>query len=215
MARVAEHRASVRAEMSVLPNLVWNHTTSRGPRGTHPLDLVVVHRWGVRYISPGQEAKSYEGVVNYFDNPQNKASAHVVYPGSVFPAPGQATQMVAWGEYAWAEAAYNPVATDVESADAIWLGQDDAGLAQLARIVAFLLASGGGLHKPFDGHELPALWSTRRGVCRHADLGQAGGGHTACPTTDLALWRHFVKLVQNEYLDGQTDNPFRFVWGRK
>lgn len=198
--------------MTVLPELTWTRSPNYGRRGNHPLDLVVVHRWGVRYINEGAEAKTYDGVVNYFTSPLHKVSAHIVYPGSAVP--NEATQMVAWNAYAWAEAAYNPVATDVESADAIWLGQDDPGFKQLARIVAFLLATGGGLHRPFDGHELPALWSTRRGVCRHADLGQAGGGHTACPTTDLNLWRRFVKSVQAEYEAGQTDNPFRFTWGR-
>lgn len=181
-----------------LPILDWHPTEARGDRHGHPVDLVVVHRWGVRYTTEPAEAKTYEGVINFFSNPANQASAHVVYPGSAVP--GKATQMVRWHDYAWTEAAYNPVSDEVESADAIWLGQDEDGFRQLARIVAFLLTRRG----------LPPLWSHRRGFCRHADLGQAGGGHLACPTTDLALWRRFVRAVQAEHSRG----GFRNSWGR-
>lgn len=182
----------------VLPALSWLPTGACGDRRGHPVELVVVHRWGVRYTSEQAEAASYHGVVGYFRDPAHQASAHVVYPGSAVP--GQATQMVRWSDYAWAEAAYNPAAQDVESADAIWLGHDPDGFAQLARIVAYLLQMEG----------LPPVWSSRRGFCRHADLGAAGGGHTACPTTDLTVWRAFIRRVQLEADRGE----FRPSWGR-
>jgi hypothetical protein len=159
---------------------------------------VVVHRWGVRFVDEPAEAVDYTGVINFFLNPTNQASAHVVFPGSAVP--GEASQMVAWGDMAWAEAAYNPAADDIESADAIWLEADPAGLAVLARIVADRLRR----------RALPAVWSTREGFCRHADLGAAGGGHLECPTTDLTLWRHFVSLVQAEHQRG----GFLPGWGR-
>lgn len=184
--------------MAHLPHLVWHPTAASGTRNGHPVNLVVVHRWGVRYTTEPEEAKTYEGVVNYFSNPANRASAHIVYPGSAVP--DHATQMVAWEHMAWAEAAYNPDADDIESADAIWLGHDPDGLDQLARIVAYRLHKRG----------LPAVWSTRHGVCRHADLGAAGGGHLECPTTDLNVWRHFVGKVQHELAVG----GFRDTWGR-
>jgi hypothetical protein len=128
----------------------------------------------------------------------HEASAHIVFPGSAVP--GEATQMVAWADYGWAEAAYNPDADEIESADAIWLGKDPHGLAVLARIVAYRLHIRG----------LPPVWSTRQGFCRHADLGAAGGGHTSCPTTDLAYWKHFIGMVQFEHHRGE----FRWQWGR-
>lgn len=182
----------------VLPKVRWHPTAASGPRHGHPVNLVVLHRWGVRYIDESHEAKSYDGVINYFSNPANQASAHIVFPGSAVP--GEATQMVAWSDYAWAEAAYNPDADEVESADAIWLGKDPVGMAVLARIIAYRLHARG----------LPPVWSTRQGFCRHADLGAAGGGHTSCPTTDLKLWRHFVGMVQYEHHRGE----FRPNWGR-
>lgn len=182
----------------VLPELRWNPTAACSSRHGHPVELVVVHRWGVRYTSIDEERNSYHGVQNYFRDPSHKVSAHVVFPGSAVP--GEAAQMVAWNDMAWAEAAYNPVADEVESADAIWLGHDPEGMAVLARIVAFRLHVRG----------LPPVWSSRRGFCRHADLGAAGGGHTSCPTTNLNVWRHFVSLVKHEAARG----GFRKSWGR-
>lgn len=191
--------------MTHLPTLSWHPTTAYGQRHGATTDLVVVHRWGVRYTTEPAEAKSYAGVISYFQNPANRASAHIVYPGSA--APDEAVQMIEWRNYAWAEAAYNPTSVEVESADAIWTRQtdsaivdDEAGFAQLARIVAAML----------HYHGLPAVWSHRRGFCRHADLGYAGGGHLECPTTDLVLWRRFVRTVQAEHERG----GFRATWGR-
>lgn len=181
----------------VLPDLTWKPTTACGQRHGAEIELVVMHRWGVKFVSEPAEAVTYEGVVHYFQNPANRASAHVVYPGS---ATEGATQMVRWSDYAWTEAAYNPVSVEVEAADAVWLGQDEDGFRQLARIAAAML----------HYHDLPAVWSHRRGLCRHADLGAAGGGHPYCPTTDLALWRRFVGLVQAEHRHG----GFRPSWGR-
>lgn len=184
--------------MAELPELHWVPTQAEGSRGGSKVQHVVVHRWGDRVRTPNQEAAEYLGVVRFFLNPDNRASAHIVFPGSA--ALGKATQMVAWDRMAWAEAAYNPTSDDIESADNIWLGHDPQGLAVLARIVAFRL------HK----HGLPAVWSHERGFCRHADLGMAGGGHTECPTTDIAVWRHFARLVQAEHQRG----GFRHRWGR-
>lgn len=188
----------------VLPELHWNPTTAYSPRHGSQVELVVVHRWGVRYTSEPAEAHSYVGVVDYFKNPANRASAHVVFPGSAVPE--HATQMISWDHMAWAEEAYNPIADEIESADACWtrradgVVEDVTGLKVLARIVADRLLRRG----------LPPVWSHRRGFCRHADLGAAGGGHLECPTTDIALWRNFVVMVQREHERG----GFRETWGR-
>lgn len=188
----------------VLPDLEWHPTTAYSPRHGAAVEIIVVHRWGVRYTTEPAEAQSYAGVIAYFKNPANRASAHVVYPGSAVP--GHAAQMVSWDHLAWAEAAYNAEADEIESADACWTGgehgepADLTGLHVLARIVAYRLHKRG----------LPPVWSHRRGFCRHADLGAAGGGHLECPTTDLNLWRRFVGMVQHEHERG----GFRASWGR-
>ena len=181
----------------ILPKLSTNLTRAHQSRGGEEVTRVVVHRWGVTYTDEKHEAASYYGVVNFFANPANKASAHIVFPGSALP--GRATQMVRWEDAAWAEAAYNNSSDDIESADAIWLGHDPRGFQTLARCVAMRLHVRG----------LPALWSAERGFCRHAELGAAGGGHTACPTTDTALWHHFVSAVVYEHSRG----GFRPSWG--
>ena len=183
----------------VLPALEFKQSPNYGSREGKSVDLVVVHRWGASSVpvSEGEEKISYGGVISWFSNPSAQVSAHIVFPGSAVP--GQATQMVKWGDMAWAEETYNPVSDEIESADDIWIGKDVAGMAVLARIVAFRL----------HVRDLPAVWSTEKGFCRHADLGAAGGGHTECPTTDTTLWEHFVSLVQAEAKRG----GFRPSWG--
>lgn len=186
------------------PRLLWRPSDGRGDRHGATVRHVVVHRWGDRWPDARGEAAVYHGVVNYLAaGVRNNASAHIVFPGSAVP--GEATQLVRWSDYAWAEAAYNPTSDEIESADALWVPDahgryDDAGLAVLARIVAFRLWVRG----------LPAVWSHDRGFCRHADLGSAGGGHTQCPTTDLTRWKLFVRHVQHESARG----GFLRRWGR-
>lgn len=180
-------------------------TASHSSRNGAKVRLVVVHRWGVPYINMAAEARSYQGVINWFKDPKNQVSAHIVFPGSAVP--GEATQMVKRADKAWAEGFYNPVSMDIESDDAIWLGKDPQGMRVLARIVAFEL------HQ----YDLPALWvrgqavlNGASGFCRHADLGSAGGGHTMCPTTDISIWYEFVRMVKDETVRGD----FRKVWDK-
>lgn len=182
----------------VLPKLDWTPTEACGSRGGEKVVRVVLHRWGVAYTGPVAEANSYRGVIREFLNPANQASAHVVLPGSAVL--GKATQMVPWSKKAWTEASYNPSSVEIECADAIWLGNDPHGLQVAARITAFLL------HK----YDLPPRWA-KDGFCRHADLGVAGGGHTQCPTTNLAVWKTFTRMVQFEAKRG----GFLKNWGKE
>lgn len=183
---------------AILPELTWTPTTACGPRNGSRVRRVVVHRWGDRFTDEPAEARTYHGVIRYFQNRDNGASSHLVYGGSI--GADNCTQMVRWSDYAWTEASYNPTSVEVESADLIWEGSDHAGALQLARIVAYLLHANG----------LPPVWSHDRGFCRHADLGAAGGGHTACPTTDIRQWRAFCSMVNAAHARG----GFREKWGR-
>lgn len=198
----------------VLPDLHWSPSGGYGHRHGSQIRHIVAHRWGEKIpVSEIAEDNTYHGVVRFLQDPSHSASAHVVFPGSI--EPGKAAQLVRWGDYAWTEAAYNATSCEVESADAIWVKDehgvyDEAGFEVLARIVAWLLATGGGLHDPRQ-KVLPPVWSHDRGFCRHADLGQAGGGHTQCPTTDLARWRRFCGRVQYHYHLG----GFRLTWGER
>jgi hypothetical protein len=187
-----------------LPELKQETTHNCSSRNGTKIRLVVIHRWGVRFTDEQAEARSYQGVINWFKNPKSQVSAHVVYPGSAVP--GEATQMVPWHQKAWAEAYYNPDSVEVESADAIWLGHDPAGFHQLAHIAAYLLH-----HYHLPAHALqPGAVATGSGFCRHADLGALGGNHTSCPTTDWHLWGAFAELVRSELMRG----GFRAMWGK-
>lgn len=182
----------------VLPELEWRPTTACADRRGAQVRRVAVHRWGDKFSDEPAEARTFEGVVRYFENRANGASSHLVYAGSI--GGPNCVQMVRWSDYAWTEAAFNPSSVEVESADLIWEGSDHAGAWQLARIVAYLL----------HAYSLPPVWSHDHGFCRHADLGAAGGGHTACPTTSIVQWRQFVSMVQREHARG----GFRAKWGR-
>lgn len=185
----------------VLPKLIWDPTAASSSRNGHEVDLVVVHRWGVRVSSTENEENTAKGVVNYFKDVRNNASAHVVYGGSFG---NYAYQMVAWADLAWGEAAFNPYADEIESSDAIWSEKDESGLHTLASMVAARL-----LYR-----NLPPVWSDRKGFCRHADLGIPGGGHLECPTTNLVLWRRFVRIVQSSYQDLTMAGLPYHGWGR-
>lgn len=182
----------------VLPNIKWEPTNNKGNRNGAVVSHVVLHTWGVAYKDETAEAASYHGVINYFKQASSQASAHFVYPGSAVE--NEITQMVDYAHYAWTEAAYNPTSVEIECADAIWLGHDPAGFEQLAHIVGFLL----------HHYRLPAVWSHSRGFCRHGDLGMAGGGHLACPTTNMNRWKQFASRVEWNFNKG----GYRKTWGR-
>ena len=183
----------------VLPALTWvpspNFYPGAEDRG---VARIVLHRWASPLGTNAETKVHYEGVINLFKTTSSQVSSHVVFPGSADP--GKATQMVAWKDSAWTEMEYNTTSISIESADNIWFGKDDVGMQVLARCVGFLLKK----------HNLPAIYSIEKGFCRHADLGQAGGGHTQCPTTDMAVWDNFVKRVQAEFARG----GYRKTWGR-
>jgi len=192
--------------MSHLPHLDIVPTRAQSSRFGTPIRKVWLHRWGVKYTNKHGEALSYQGVIREFQNPANEASSHLVYPGSAVP--NHCTQMVPYARKSWTESFFNRSGISIESADAIWLGFDPEGFAQLARITAWLL------HHfripPVWVHAPGFLFDPRRGFCRHADGGGRAGGHTQCPTTDLGLWHQFEGRVQAETARGK----FRPVWGR-
>jgi len=179
-----------------LPTLDQHLTGNSSSRFGAPIQKVWVHRWS---------GGTFGGVESWFENPSSQASSHIVYAGEVGRDKGRCAQMVPYSRKAWTEAFYNRTGLSIECADAIWLGHDPGGFARAARIVAFLLHNNG----------LPANWIhgltfARKGFLRHADGGQLAGGHTACPTTDLALWEQFVGRVKGELAHGK----FRNSWGR-
>lgn len=183
----------------VLPDLHYEMTQARSSRFGSPTEIVWEHRWGTRDVVH----ENIDGVINEFLDPHNSASAHIVYGGEVGKNAGQCVQMVPLQMAAWTQAGFNSSGVSIESADPLWLGNDPDGFAVLARMTAWLLHRLG----------LPARWITgpsiyTRGFSRHADGGQEGGGHTACPTTDLQLFGQFAERVTAELKLG----GFRSLW---
>ena len=172
------------------PPLAWRASPNCSSRNGIRPHLIFVHTWG---------GGSFDSVTAWLCNPQpehpeRRVSAHVVYGGT-----DQATQLVRWSDKAWTESTLNPVGISVESADAIWNGHDPEGFAQLARLVALLC------HLHLDGCRYvtaQGIVAGMAGFTRHADAGALGGGHTSCPTADLALWRQFAGRVVAEYRYG-------------
>lgn len=183
----------------VLPTLLNHASPNFSSRRGARVHLVVAHR----------PVGSYQGSIDFLCEPTvwnpdgtvksgPGASAHVITkPGGM-----EATQLVGWDSKAWACEAFNSFSDNIEFNDEMWVGKDPHGLAVAARIVAFRCHVRG----------IPPVWTkqphTSPGVCRHYDLGIAGGGHTD-PTEDTAIWHHFMDMVRAEAARG----GFRPEWG--
>lgn len=191
---------------TTLPKLEWHPTLACSARrpGSH-IAMVVVHRWGVA----DWQHERIDGVVRYFKDPAHQVSSHLVYAGEQGPDRGRCVQMVALADKAWTEAAFNSVGVSIESSDRIWLAGDDAGLARLARITAYLLHR---FKLPAVDLETAKQVLNGRGFTRHGALGANGGGHPFCPTSSPRdpRWRRFATLVEQETARG----GFRRSWAR-
>lgn len=172
----------------VLPELVQHPSPNQSSRRGEKVHLIVCHR----------PVGSYLGSISTLCNPAAEASAHVITK----PGGQEATQLVPWGEKAWACKALNAFSDNIEFNDEMWVGKDPVGLAVAARIVAFRCKARG----------IPPVWTrdplNTPGICRHYDLGVAGGGHTD-PTLVVLTWTRFVASVKAEYDRG----GFRPSWG--
>jgi hypothetical protein len=181
-----------------LPELTPARSPNVSSRHGAHVRRIWIHAWG---------GGDFAGVCSWLRNPRSRASSHVVYAGEIGAAGGSCAQLVAFADKAWTEAAFNATGISIESADAIWHGKDPDGFARLARIAAFLMHS----------HALPMQWvrgedlfvHDAKGISRHADGGELAGGHTACPTPDLELWKQFLGRTRDELAHG----GFRHSWG--
>lgn len=173
----------------VLPELHWRESPNLSPRGGARVRLLVWH----------ETAGPYEGSVSWLCNPKAQASAHLVLREDGLDA----TQLVPLHEKAWHAAAFNPQSIGVEHANVTAKGYaTEQQLRVSARIFGWLC-----LH-----YNVPPRWSRHggeAGVCRHADLGAAGGGHTQCGPS-LEGWHRFLELLHHELARG----GYRDEWAR-
>lgn len=151
----------------------WNFSSRNGRK----VDLIVVHDC----------EGSYAGSIGWFAQRQSQVSAHLVLRDDG----GEATQMVDFDAKAWHAVAFNSRSIGLEMAGFSKKGFEAAEWQVAANIVAYLLRR----------FSIPCQWSQHGdgpGFCSHYDLGKAGGGHSD-PTTDSAVWTHFVGLVSAAY----------------
>lgn len=174
---------------AVLPPLAQRHSPNQSSRHGTKISLLVWH----------ETAGPYAGSVAWLCNPAAQASAHLVVREDGL----EATQLVPLSAKAWHAAAYNPQSIGVEHANTTAKGYATRQQLEVsARIFGWLC-----LH--FD---IPPRWSragATPGVCRHMDLGQAGGGHTQCGP-NLDGWRLFLELLHAEVERG----GYRPDWAR-
>jgi hypothetical protein len=173
-----------------LPNLRHHPSPNQSARLIVPY-LIVVHRPVASFASAERT------LTDDTRPPKERVSAHVLTDSN-----REAVQLVPWDRKAWTCELFNSASYNLEIDDDAWNGSDPAALATAARIVAFLNKR----------TAIPPVWTHHPhrdpGVCRHFDLGRAGGGHTD-PTTDDERWRHFIAMVRVEYDRG----GFRPTWG--
>ena len=162
-----------------LPDMAWCASPNYSSRGGAKVRLVVVHD------CEGSE----QGSISWFAQARSRVSAH-----AVLSADGKRlTRMVDWQNKAWHCCNLNPVSDGIEMPGFAAKGFDNIEWQAMANVIAWRLKARG----------LPPVWAQRgegEGFCSHHDLGAAGGGHFD-PTTDSAVWAHFVSLVQAAYVD--------------
>lgn len=165
------------SDAQVLPPLVQKRTPNRSSRNGSKVDLIVWH----------ETAGSYDGSISWLCNPVSDASAHLVVREDGL----QATQLVPLFEKAWHAAAFNSRAIGVEHANITAKGYaTEKQLRVSARIFGWLCLE----------YAVPPRWSrdgSSPGVCRHSDLGAAGGGHTQCGMSDVDFGR-FLEMLHDE-----------------
>lgn len=171
----------------VLPPLEERRSPNYSSRHGERIRLLVWH----------ETAGAYAGAVSWLCNPAAQASAHLVVREDGL----EATQLVPLAQKAWHAAAFNPQSIGVEHANVLARGySSERQLEVSARIFGWLC-----LH-----YSIPPRWSRdgqEPGVCRHRDLGQAGGGHLQCGP-DLPGWLHFLELLHAEIERGD----YRPAW---
>ena len=171
----------------VLPKLIQTPSPNQSSRrGVQP-SLVVWH----------ETAGAYNGACSWLCNPDANASAHLV----VREDGKEATQLVHIADKAWHAVAFNSQGIGIEHANVTPKGYSTEKQLQVsARIFGWFCVT----------YKIPPRWSRdgrAPGVCRHLDLGAAGGGHTQCGPGDED-WQRFLELLGKEIERG----GFRKTW---
>jgi N-acetyl-anhydromuramyl-L-alanine amidase AmpD len=173
----------------VLPPLVWKRSPNVSSRNGVAVNLLVWH----------ETAGSYRSAVSWLCNPAARASAHLVVREDGL----EATQLVKLADKAWTQADFNPRAIGIEHANVTAKGYaTEQQLRVSARIFGWFCLK----------YAIPPRWARAglgSGICRHSDLGAAGGGHTLCGMADYDFGR-FMEMVGDEIARGD----YLTTWAR-
>lgn len=177
------------SEPIILPVLTARNSPNQSSRNGERVRLLVWH----------ETAGPYAGSVAWLCNPAADASAHLVIREDGL----EATQLVHLARKAWHAAAFNGASVGVEHANTTAKGYaTEHQLRVSARVFGWLC-----LH-----YGIPPRWARGgegHGVCRHLDLGAAGGGHTQCGP-GAHDWERFLVMLHHEVQRGD----YRPTWAR-
>lgn len=140
-------------------------------RGGTAVRLIVLHT--------AEGALSYQELGNYFANPASGVSSHV----GIDDTPGVIGEYVPRdGGKAWTAAAANPYSTQAElCAFAAWSPEEwQLHPQMLANTAAWVAEEAAHFGIPIVALTPEQAQGGAAGVCQHADLGSAGGGHWDC-----------------------------------
>jgi hypothetical protein len=150
---------------------VWIASPNYSGRGGSPVRLIILHT--------AEGALSYQSLGNYFASTASGVSSHV----GIDDTPGTVGEYVARGQKAWTQGNANPYSVAAElCAFAAWTPADWSAHPQmLANTAAWVAEEAAAFGIPLVAlSESQAQDGHSRGVCQHADLGAAGGGHWDC-----------------------------------
>lgn len=156
-AQIAQAKASALPKPTVQVRANVVNQSSRG--GVKPA-IIVLHSTESSN-QPGLQDLS--SLVAWFNNPKAQASSHLVVD-----AEGNTARCVPDAQKAWTEAAFNPQGLSIEMIGRA--AQTEWPEAQVLKVAAHVRLWA-------KTYGIPLVHSTAHGVCFHADLGAAGGGH--------------------------------------
>lgn len=176
----------------ILSPLRWQHSPNFSTRAGTKIDLLVYHESAGHYLGDidwlcTPTVRDRHGKV--VSGPDASACAIVREDG------GETTQIVRMADKAWTQGAFNPRAIGVEHSNLTAKGYaTEAQLRESARLYAWLSWK----------HSIPVRFARGGhgpGICRHLDLGEAGGGHLSCGMGDADLFR-WLEMIHAERMRG-------------
>ena len=148
----------------------WIGSPNYSGRGGSSVRLIVLHT--------AEGATTIESLGSYFANPSSQVSSHT----GIDDTDGVIGEYVHRDQKAWTAAAANPYSVQTEMcAFAAWSAAEWAGhQTMLSNCAAWIAEEAATFGIPLVKLTAAEAQGGASGVCQHADLGTAGGGHWDC-----------------------------------